>query len=358
MIKEIFKLSDSTECDYESYALTTTIGDLTDRSHSSNIQRLRNPKKEEGIMKFVKSSIDKRNTPFFQPFILHYNGTVDYKDGRYILDTVPQFKVEVETNDGPEERLFDFEVIDGNGRLNAMIRLQQYYVQEIVKLNNSLNEITDTNKIKRIENKIYDLKTQNKTLKELKIVIQLYVNLTEEQKIKLFNSVNQGEKMSQGRLKVYDNDKAENILLGEYILHTEETEDFPYEITPDKDTLRTPKDREKYIPAVFILPVIRKLLKYCKEHNIDNQKSFIFEILDLYITEANNPPHLRKHFFSILGSVISKASSVQGDLSSYIINMIEFDYSPYEDVSKELKRIRHDVLDFVFKDTNYEQLTI
>ena len=65
MIFELFKLSDNTECDYESYAFTMTIGELINRSHSSNIQRLRNPKKEEGIMKFIKDSIDKKKKQGF-----------------------------------------------------------------------------------------------------------------------------------------------------------------------------------------------------------------------------------------------------------------------------------------------------
>lgn len=348
MIFELFKLSDNTECDYESYAFTMTIGELINRSHSSNIQRLRNPKKEEGIMKFVKDSIDKKKTPFFQPFILHYDGHADCKDGKYILDATPQFKVTVETDEGEEERQFEFEVIDGNGRLNSMIRLQDYFVGEILKLTKSLEGIDDEAKVKRIENKIYDLKTKNKTLKEIKIVVQLYVSLTDEQKSKLFNSVNQGEKMSQGRLKVYDNNKPENVLLGKYIKHTESVEDFPYEITPDKDTLRSAKDREKYVPAVFILPVIRKLIKYFKIKKVEDFEESIFEILDLYITEANNPPHLRKHFFSILGSVVDKATTSEGDLSSFVLNMLEFDYSEYDDVSKQLKKIREDVLAYAF----------
>src|SRR5690606_6511041 len=143
------------------------------------------------------------------------------------------------------------------------------------------------------------------------------------------------EKMSKGRLKVYDGNKPENIILGKYILHTEESEAFPYEITPDKDSIRTPADREKYVPAVFILTVIRKLMKYCKAKHIENQEELIFETLDLYIQESSNPPHLRKHFFSILGTVIDNAAKADGDLASYILNMIEFDHTEYEDVSKE-----------------------
>ncbi len=229
MIYEVFKLSDNTECDYESYAFTTTIGDLIAKSHSSSIQRLRNPKKEEGIMKFTKESIDKKRTPFFQPFILHYNGKVNYRDGKYILDAVPQFKALIEAEDGLEEREFEFEVIDGNGRLNAMIRLNQAYISEILTLSETMDVTEDNVKLRRLENKLYDLKTKNKTLKDIKIVIQLYVNLSDEQKTKLFNSVNQGEKMSQGRLKVYNNDKIENKMLASYIEHTEEIEDFPYD---------------------------------------------------------------------------------------------------------------------------------
>lgn len=344
MIYEVFKLSDSSECDYESYVFATNVGDLIAKSHSSNIQRLRNEKKEEGIMKFIKESIDKKRTPFFQPFILHYNGKVNYKDGKYILDAVPQFLTMVQGEEGLEEREFEFEVIDGNGRLNAMIRLSQLYMSVVDDLLSKQNEF----KTKKTDDKIYDFKTKNRTLKDIKIVIQLYVNLSIEQKTKLFNSVNQGEKMSLGRLKVYDGDKLENEILAKYIEHTESIS-FPYIITPDKDSLRTEKDRAKYVPAVFILPTIRKLLKYCKSKNIQDIDNFIFNILDTYITEANNPPHLRKHFFSILGTVIDKSATKDGELESYIFNMLEFDYSNYEDVSKQLKIIREDIVKYVFK---------
>lgn len=349
MIYEVFKLSDSTECDYESYAFTMTIGDLIAKSHSSQIQRLRNPKKEEGIMKFIKESIDKKRTPFFQPFILHYNGKVTYTEGKYILDAIPQFKVLVEGDDGLEEREFEFEVIDGNGRLNSMIRLNQNYISDILTLSETMEFTEESPKLRRLENKVYDLKTKNRTLKELKIVVQLYVNLTDEQKTKLFNSVNQGEKMSEGRLKVYNHDKIENQVLASYIEHTESEDDFPYIITPDKDTLRTESDRKKYVPAVYVLPVIRKLLKYCKAKKIEEQNKFIFDILDFYITESNNPPHLRKHFFSILGTVIDNASKHPGNLDSYVMLMLEFDYTKYDDVSKELKKIRIDTIKYVFE---------
>lgn len=348
MIYEVFKLSDNTECDYESYVFTMTIGELIAQSHSSHIQRLRNTTKEKGIMRFTKDSIDKKRTPFFQPFILHYNGKVNYADGKYILDAIPQFKALVEGDDGLEQREFEFEVIDGNGRLNSMIRLNQDYISSIVTLSEIMALTDDRSKLRRLENRIYDLKTKNKTLKDIKIVIQLYVNLTDEQKTKLFNSVNQGEKMSEGRLKIYNHDKIENQVLAKYIEHTESDEDFPYIITPDKDTLRTESDRKKYIPAVYIVPVIRKLLKYCKIKKIEQKDKFIFDILDLYITESNNPPHLRKHFFSILGTVIDNASNNSGDLDSYVISMLEFDYTKYEDVSKELKKIRADTISYVF----------
>ena len=104
-----------------------------------------------------------------------------------------------------------------------------------------------------------------------------------------------------------------------------------------------------YLPAVYILPVIRKLLKYCKAKQIENQEDFIFDILDLYITESSNPPHLRKHFFSILGTVVDRAICEEGDLAGYVLNMLEFDSSTYEDVSKQLKIIREDTVSYVFK---------
>lgn len=350
MIYEIFKLSDNNECDYESYALTMTVGALISQSHSSNIQRMRNEKKENGIINFIEKSIDSRKTPFFQPFILHYNGDTVCKDGKYILDANPQFLAKIEGDNGLEDRLFEFEVIDGNGRLNSMIRLSQKYINSILAETEAFNCETDLKKKKKIENKIYDLKSKNKTLKDTKLVIQLYLNLTDEQKAQLFNSVNQGEKMSEGRLKVYNGDKIENQLLAGYISHTESI-DFPYIITPDKDTLRTEAEREKYIPAVFVLPAIRKLLKYCRIKTMENIEDFIFQSLDLYITESHNPPHLRKHFFSIFGTIVDEAAHHDGELESYILNMIEFDYTKYEDVSKQLKLIRQDITKYVFGGT-------
>lgn len=346
-IYELFKLSDITECDYESYAFTMTIGELIQMAHSSNIQRIRNPKKEEGIIKFTKNYIDKRKTPFFQPFILHYTGMIDYKDGKYTLDPEQTFTTEVETESGLEERKYEFEVIDGNGRTNSMLRLNKTYREQIQELTEKL-EVCDGSKARKLEDKIYNVKSQNSMLKNTKIAIQLYVNLKEEQKVKLFNSVNQGETMAKGRLKVYDSDKEENRTLNKYIEHTSSINDFPFIITPDKDVLRTDKEREMYVPAVYILPVIRKLVKYTKKKEIDPKEPFIFETLDYYIHNADNPPHLRRQFFSILGSVIDKARDYDGKLNDYITEMLGFDYTKYDDVSKQLKIIRNDILTHVF----------
>ena len=101
MVYEVFKLNElSRECNYESYALTLTVGDLIQTSHSSNIQRVRNEEKEKGIMKFIKGHIDKNQTPFFQPFILHYNGDIIKDNGTYILNPKNQFEVENENKNG------------------------------------------------------------------------------------------------------------------------------------------------------------------------------------------------------------------------------------------------------------------
>lgn len=350
MIYELFRLSDKSECDYDSFALSMTVGELIARATSSNIQRMRNPKKEEGIMRFIKKNIDKKKTPFFQPFILHYLGRVTTtEEGRYVLDAVPNFKAQVLIDDEFKEKMFEFETIDGNGRLNSLIRINTLYTEEILRLTKMQNTEKNPLKLRKIEDKLYEIKNKNKTLKDIKIVVQLYLNLTEDQKAKLFNAVNQGEKMSQGRLKLYDNDKLENILLSEYIRHTECTTGYPYIITPDKDSLRSNEDRKMYIPAVYLLPVIRKIVKYCKKNNIDDVSEFTNEILDCYITKATNPPHLRKHYFSILGTIIDVASEYDEELYKYVCKMLEFDFTRYLDISKQLKIIRQDVVNFVFK---------
>lgn len=353
MIYELFQLSDKAECDYDSYSLTLSVYDLINKSHSSNIQRLRNPKKEDGIMKFIKDNIDRRKTPFFQPFILHYTGKVSStSEGKHILDAIPNFEAEILVDNEPQTKLFEFEVIDGNGRMNAMIKLYTYYTNEILDLTEQLNLETSPAKLRKYENKIYDLKNKLKTLKDLKLVIQLYTNLSDEQKAKLFNAVNQGEKMTKGRLNLYNNEKIENVYLNDYIAHVESLENFQYIITPDKDTLRTDYDRKLYIPAIFILPVIRKLIRYAKVKDIIEVNELINTTLDRYILKAQNPPHLRKHYFSVLGSVITEAESHAEDLSVYIDKMLEFDYTKYLDISKQLKLIRQETLAFVFNKNN------
>ena len=128
MIFETFKLSDVTECDYESYAFTMTVGDLMESSHSSNIQRIRNEEKEIGIMKFIKKHIDSNKSPFFQPFILHYSGKILYNEGKYLLDPQPHFAVQIKDEDGNEiSQLFKFEVIDGNGKTSTSIYRKNTY---------------------------------------------------------------------------------------------------------------------------------------------------------------------------------------------------------------------------------------
>lgn len=347
---ELFQLSDLQTSDYESYVFCMTVGDLISKCHSSPIQRIRNEKKEKGIMKFIENHLENNTTPFFQPFILHYSGDIIITDNKNILNPVPNFDIEVETSEGIEIKRFEFEVIDGNGRLNAMIRLNQKYTDHIAQLNKDILNMKENRKIKLAKKRIFELKTKMQSLKNTNLVIQLYLNLIDRQKMDLFNSVNQGEQMSKGRLQVYDKSNKENILLHDYILHTQQIE-FPYIITADKDSLRSKSDRDKYIPAVYILPVFKKLVKYYgKDTDIDEYKDQAFDLLDTYICDADNPPHLRKQFFSILGTVIENAIKYEGDLEKYALRVIEFDHTPYGDVSKQLRKIRAAIVEYVFKD--------
>lgn len=352
MVYEVFKLNDvSEDCSYESYALTLSVGDLMQTSHSSNIQRIRNEEKEKGIMKFIKGYIDKNKTPFFQPFILHYSGKVLVNDGKYILDPKPQFDVEIETEDGNTiNKLFEFEVLDGNGRLNALIRLQQFYIDKIHTLNNEYkNEETTEKRKRRILKQIEDLKIKNKTLKDTKLAIQLYLNLDDKQKASLFNSVNQGETMSKGRLEIYRDSKPENELLHAYILHSSKVKGFKYKITVDKDVVRSLKERSELIPSVYLLPTLKKVVKRYKGQDMDKYKEMVFNALDKYIMGVPSPSMLRKQYFSILGSVIENSSEYEGELADFTSKMATFDFKNYPDVSKQQNMVRTSILNFVFE---------
>ena len=351
MVYELFKLNGlSEECNYESYALTLTVGDLIQTSHSSNIQRVRNEEKEKGIMKFIKGHIDKNQTPFFQPFILHYNGDIIKDNGTYILNPKNQFEVEIEIEDGKTAtKSFIFEVLDGNGRLNALIKLQQSYINKMHSLSNELKaEGTTDKRKKRIQKQLDDLKVKNSTLTGTKLAVQLYLNLDEKQKASLFNSVNQGETMSKGRLEIYSNKKAENELLYEYILHTSNLDGFKYKVSVDKDIVRSSKEREEFIPSIYLLPTLKKLIKYYKGQDLNEYKEVAFNAIDKYIMNVPNPRLLRKQFFSILGSVIETSSDYEGELSEFTSKMANFDFKQYPDVSKEQKLVRTKVLEFVF----------
>lgn len=360
MIFEVFKLSDITESDYESYALTMSIGDLIQTSHSSNIQRIRNEEKEKDIMKFIKGNIDNNKSPFFQPFILHYTGKIISTDNKNLLDPQPNYEVEIKDSLGQSTvKLFEFEVIDGNGRLNAMIRLQQLYIDKIHRLNGILkNEDINEKKRKRIEKQIQDLKIKNKTLKDTKLTIQLYLNLDEKQKATLFNSVNQGEKMSKGRLEIYSYSKPENELLQSYIVHTSSIADFPYKITVDKDAIRSIKERDEFIPSIYLIPTLKKIVKYYKGKDISEYKEDAFKVLDAYITGLSNSKMLRKQYFSILGSVIDTASEYSEELSVFTSKMSKFNYSEYPDVSKQQKLVKNAILNFVFEGADKKSINL
>ena len=328
MIFETFKLSDVTECDYESYAFTMTVGDLMESSHSSNIQRIRNKEKEIGIMKFIKKHIDSNKSPFFQPFILHYSGKVLYNEGKYLLDPQPNFSVQIKDENGNEStQLFKFEVIDGNGRLNAMIRLQ------------------------RVKNQIEDLKIKNKTLKSTKITVQLYLNLNEESKKSLFSSVNQSEPMSKGRLEVYSEVKAENKLLHDYLIHTASLEDFNYEISVDKDIVRTQEDRMKYIPSVYLIPTFKKATRYYKG-NLEEYKEELFRALDKYISNVSDYKMLKKQYLSLLGNVISESHNYKEDTSYFTEKMAKLNINDFPDIARYQKATKLSILEAIFKDGN------
>lgn len=352
MIYEAFKLNTAEECSYNSYALTLTVGDLMQTSHSSNIQRTRNEEKEKGIMKFIKNHIDNRKTPYFQPFILHYNGRILSNEGKYILDPKPQFEVEIEDENGETiHKLFEFEVLDGNGRLNALIRLQQYYIDKIHSLNLEYkDESTNEKRKKRIQKKIEEFKDKNKRLKDTEVAVQLYLNLSDKEKATLFNSVNQGESMSKGRLEIYsDKGKPETELLHDYILHTSNSSFFDYTITVDKDIVRSDKDRKELIPAVFLTPTFKKIVKYYKTIGQENYKEDAFNAIDKYIMGVSNYKMLRKQYFSILGSVIEEASQYEENLSTFTEKMSQFNLDNLsEEASRRIKEARKEILDFVF----------
>lgn len=360
MVYEVFKLNEMSEdCNYESYALTLTVGDFIQTSHSSNIQRIRNEEKEKGIVKFIKGYIDKNETPFFQPFILHYNGNVISNEGTYILNPKPQFEAEVEIENGRTiKKLFQFEVLDGNGRLNALIKLQQFYIDKILSLSDELKkEDTTEKRKKRIQKQIDVLKVKNKTLTDTKLAIQLYLNLDENQKASLFNSVNQGETMSKGRLEIYNNGKTENELLYDYILHTSNLEGFKYRISVDKDIVRSSKERDEFIPSVYLLPTLKKLTKYYKGQELNDYKESAFNALDKYIMNVPDTRLFRKQFFSILGSVIDKSSEYEGELSDFTAKMATFNFKDYPDVSKQQKSVRIKALEFVFENATKKEVS-
>lgn len=345
------KLTRKDEQGYDSYVMNMTIYDFIENCSSSNIQRMRNEKKEIEISKFIDAHLKDEVVPYIQPVILHYTGGIDTSStgGNYI-NALPTFKYYITDSNGSlVERSCAFEVIDGNGRLGAFKYLLNVYNYNISKAKRELGEEDLTPNQKRTRrNNISKLENRKNLLLKTKITVQLYNGLSDEQKHKLFISVNQGESMSQGRLLVYG-DKEENKILKKYIEHTQSNEDFKYTITADKDTLRSKKDRELYIPAKSILPVIRKFKAYCNYKNIDLDEKLLFDLLDNYIIFASNPPHLRKEWLSVLGTVIDKAKKTDYDLMDLVCKLLEFDYSKYKDVSKQLKLVREEAVNFVFE---------
>ena len=231
-----------------------------------------------------------------------------------------------------------------------MVRLQQAYIEKIHTLNSELKDENITEKrAKRIQKQIEDLKIKNKTLKSTKITIQLYLNLNEESKKSLFSSVNQSEPMSKGRLEVYSDAKNENKLLHEYIMHTSNLKDFKYEISVDKDVVRTHEDRSKYIPSVYLIPTFKKAIRNCKS-NIEEHKEEIFKAIDSYINNVSDYKMLKKQYFTLLGSLISQSEDYVEDASYFSTKMATLNSNDLPDIARYQKATKVTILENVFKD--------
>lgn len=327
MIKKINIVTSLEEYDYESYFFTMTVGELIELSYSSPIQRIRNEKKEDEIKKFIKNLIEKRETPYLQPFILHYDGNIKKENESFLLD--PEKNIVIMDNGNKCQ--YAFEVLDGNGRLNAMKKLMIEYKDNIYNSTKQLEK--EIGNKRKLESKIYFLKNNLAVLRNINITIQLYLNLRDEQKAKLFNSVNQGEAMAKGRLKIYDDSKIENRVLNNYILHTKKEVLLPFKITPDKDIVRTQYEKENLLPAIYLLPAIRQCLRYCRIKGILEIDNIVINTLDIYLANSKN---MRKRDFYLLANIIKESTETNTNLNDNILKLSKMNYDNLKN-SKEIK---------------------
>lgn len=289
MSKNYYKLTRLTSKDsagdgYDSYSFCFTVKDLIDTSISSNIQRMRNESKEKGIAKFIDKKITAGEIPFFQPFILHYTGEVIENNGKYLLDGKYNLESAIEKDGKIIIEKYMFEVLDGNGRLNSMIRLRNHYDEKIEALSIKRNEkgITEA-KRKKLQEQIIKEKFNKQSLENFILVVQLYVNLTEKQKKELFVAVNQGEKMNKGRLKLYDTSNPASYILENYIEHTERN-DFYYLVNADAKGVGHISNSKFNIPVERISIPIKYLISFIKKKDIDLEENLntVKDILDIY----------------------------------------------------------------------------
>lgn len=289
MSKNYYKLTKLTSKDsagdgYDSYSFCFTVKDLIDTSISSNIQRMRNESKEKGIAKFIDKKITTGEIPFFQPFILHYTGEVVENNEKYLLDGEYNIESTIEKDGEKIIEKYMFEVLDGNGRLNSMIRLRNYYDEKIEALSIKRNEkgITEA-KRKKLQEQIIKEKFNKQSLENFVLVVQLYVNLTEKQKKELFVAVNQGEKMNKGRLKLYDTSNITSYIIENYIKHTENSNMY-FIVNPDAKGVGHVANNKFNIPVERISIPIKFISSFINKRGIDIDENFeyIIEILDIY----------------------------------------------------------------------------
>lgn len=289
MAKNYYKLTKLTGKDvggegYESYSFCFTVKDLMDTSVSSKIQRLRNEKKENGIIKFIDKKITDGETLFFQPFILHYTGDVIENNDKYLLDGEYNVESEIEKDGETIIKKYMFEVLDGNGRLNSMIRLKNQYDEKIEALSIEINSKDATEAKKRkLKEQIMKLRYNKQTLENFNLVVQLYVNLTESQKKELFVAVNQGEKMNKGRLKLYDTSNLASYILENYIQHTEDN-DLYFVVNPDAKGIGHISNSRFNIPVERISIPVKFITSFVKKKGLDLEENieYIINILDIY----------------------------------------------------------------------------
>lgn len=289
MAKNYYKLTKLTGKDvggegYDSYSFCFTVKDLIDTSVSSKIQRLRNEQKENGIIKFIDKKITNGETPFFQPFILHYTGDIIENNEKFLLDGEYNIESEIEKDGETIIKRYMFEVLDGNGRLNSMIRLRNQYDEKIESLSiqkNSKN-ITEA-KRRKLQEQILKIRFNKQSLENFNLVVQLYVNLTESQKKELFVAVNQGEKMNKGRLKLYDTSNPSSFIIENYIQHTEDS-DLYFVVNADAKGVGHISDCRFNIPVERISIPIKFINSFINKKGLDLEENmeYIINILDIY----------------------------------------------------------------------------